>query len=99
MLPGLLSLPSPTSPVVFEVRPFTLRYFGLLIVLGIVVGICLTGRELDRKGTVVALAIESLFFVVPWASSALASTTSPPSTIPNMPLARSPRSWRSGMGA
>jgi phosphatidylglycerol:prolipoprotein diacylglycerol transferase len=65
MLPGLLSLSSPTSPVVFEVGPFTLRYFGLLIVLGIVVGICLTGRELDRKGYDGALAIESLFFVVP----------------------------------
>jgi hypothetical protein len=59
------SLPSPTSPVVFEVGPFTLRYFGLLNVLGIVVGTCLTGRELDRKGYDGALAIESLFFVVP----------------------------------
>jgi phosphatidylglycerol---prolipoprotein diacylglyceryl transferase len=65
MLPGLLSLSSPTSPVVFEVGPFTLRYFGRLIVLGIVVGICLTGRELDRKGYDGALAIESLFFVIP----------------------------------
>jgi phosphatidylglycerol---prolipoprotein diacylglyceryl transferase len=63
-LSGLLSLPSPTSPVVFEVGPFTLRYFGLLIVLGMVGGTCLRGRELDRKGYDGALAIESLFFVV-----------------------------------
>jgi phosphatidylglycerol:prolipoprotein diacylglycerol transferase len=61
----LLSLPSPTSPVIFDVGPFTLRYYGLFIALGIVIGTRLTGRELARKGYDGALAIESLFFVVP----------------------------------
>jgi prolipoprotein diacylglyceryl transferase len=63
--PALLSLPSPTSPVIFEVGPFTLRYYGLFIALGIVVGTWLTGRELARRGYDGALAMESLFFVVP----------------------------------
>ena len=61
----LLSLPSPPSPVVFEVGPFALRYYGLFIALGIVVATWLTGRELDRKGYDGTLALDSLFFVVP----------------------------------
>jgi phosphatidylglycerol---prolipoprotein diacylglyceryl transferase len=62
----LLSLPSPPSPVVFEVGPFALSYYGLCIVLGIVVGTWLTGWELTRRDhDGYALALESLFFVVP----------------------------------
>jgi prolipoprotein diacylglyceryl transferase len=62
-----LSLPSPSSPVVFEAGPFTLRYYGLCIVLGIVVGTWLTARELARRGydDSLFLALGSLFFVVP----------------------------------
>ncbi len=63
--PALLSLPSPPSPVIFEAGPLTLRYYGLFITLGIVVGAWLTGRELARKGYDGALAFESLFVVVP----------------------------------
>ena len=63
--PALLTLPSPTSPVIFEIGPYTLRYYGLFVALGIVAGTWLTGRELARKGYDSALAIESLFFVVP----------------------------------
>jgi phosphatidylglycerol---prolipoprotein diacylglyceryl transferase len=61
----LLSLPSPPSPIIFEVGPFALRYYGLFIALGIVAGTWLTGRELDRRGYDGALALDSLFFVVP----------------------------------
>jgi prolipoprotein diacylglyceryl transferase len=62
-----LSLPSPPSPVVFEAGPFALRYYGLCVVLGIVVGTWLTGRELARRGYdgALLLALGSLFFVVP----------------------------------
>jgi phosphatidylglycerol:prolipoprotein diacylglycerol transferase len=60
-----LSLPSPPSPVIFEAGPFALRYYGLCIALGIAVATWLTGRELARKGYDNALALDSLFFVVP----------------------------------
>ena len=60
-----LSLPSPPSPVIFEAGPFALRYYGLCIALGIAVATWLTGRELARKGYDDALALDSLFFVVP----------------------------------
>ena len=64
-LPALLSLPSPPSPVIFEVGPIALSYHGLFIALGIAVGTWLTARELARRGYDGALALGSLFFVVP----------------------------------
>jgi phosphatidylglycerol---prolipoprotein diacylglyceryl transferase len=63
--PAILSLPSPPSPVMFEIGPFALRYYGLCIALGIAVGTWLTGRELARKGYDTSLALDSLFFVIP----------------------------------
>jgi phosphatidylglycerol---prolipoprotein diacylglyceryl transferase len=62
---ALLSLPSPPSPVIFEVGPIALSYHGLLIALGIAVGTWLTARELARRGYDGALALGSLFLVVP----------------------------------
>ena len=62
---ALLSLPSPPSPVIFEAGPFVLRYYGLFVMLGIVIGTWLTGRELPRRGYDGALALDSLFFIVP----------------------------------
>ncbi len=47
---AFLSLPSPPSPVIFEAGPLVLRYYGLFVVLGIVIGTWLTGRELARRG-------------------------------------------------
>ena len=64
-LSALLSLPSPPSPVIFEVGPIALSYHGLFIALGIAVGTWLTARELARRGYDGALALGSLFFVVP----------------------------------
>ena len=61
----IASLPSPPSPIMFEVGPFALRYYGLCIALGIIVATWLTGRELERKGLDGNLALDSLFFIVP----------------------------------
>ena len=61
----LLTLPSPSSPIIFEAGPFELRYYGLCIALGIAAGTWLTSRELARKGYDPALALDALFFVVP----------------------------------
>jgi phosphatidylglycerol---prolipoprotein diacylglyceryl transferase len=60
-----LSIPSPPSPVVFEAGPFAMRYYGLFIALGIIVATWITARELARRGYDGALALDSLFFVVP----------------------------------
>jgi phosphatidylglycerol---prolipoprotein diacylglyceryl transferase len=65
ILLALFSLPSPPSPIIFEVGPIALSYHGFLIALGIAVGTWLTGRELARRGYDGALALGSLFFVVP----------------------------------
>ncbi len=61
----LASLPSPPSPIIFEVGPFALRYYGLFIALGIAVATWIAGRELERKGYDGTLALDSLFFIVP----------------------------------
>jgi phosphatidylglycerol:prolipoprotein diacylglycerol transferase len=61
----LSSLPSPPHPVLFNAGPLTLSYYGLFIALGIAVGTWLTGRELARKGYDSALALDSLFIVIP----------------------------------
>jgi phosphatidylglycerol---prolipoprotein diacylglyceryl transferase len=61
----IASLPSPPSPIIFEVGPFALRYYGLFIALGIIVATWLSGRELQRKGYDPTLALDSLFFIVP----------------------------------
>lgn len=62
---ALLILPSPPSPILFEAGPFALRYYGLFIALGIVIGTWLTGRELARKGYDRELAVDALFFTIP----------------------------------
>src|SRR5215213_5453480 len=59
------SLPSPPSPVAFEVGPLALSYYGLCIVLGIAVATWLTGKELARSGRDPTLALEALLLVVP----------------------------------
>lgn len=59
------SLPSPPSPIIFEIGPLALRYYGLCIALGIIVATWLAGRELERKGYERTLALDSLFFIVP----------------------------------
>ena len=65
ILLALFSLPSPPSPIIFEVGQITLSYHVLLIALGIAVGTWLTARELERRGYDGTLALGSLFFVVP----------------------------------
>lgn len=61
----ILSLPSPPSPIIFELGPIALRWYGLLIALGIAVGTFVVSRELRRKGHDGDLALDALFFVVP----------------------------------
>ena len=63
--PLAFTLPSPPSPVIFEIGPFALRYYGLFIALGIAVATWVAARELARKGYDSALALDALFFVVP----------------------------------
>ena len=65
ILLALLSLPSPPSPIIFELGPTALSYHGLLIALGIAVGTWITARELQRRGYDPTLALGSLFFVIP----------------------------------
>lgn len=60
-----LSIPSPPSPIILDVGPLALRYYGVFIALGVAVGTWLTGRELARKGYDRELALDALFYIVP----------------------------------
>jgi phosphatidylglycerol---prolipoprotein diacylglyceryl transferase len=60
-----LSLPSPPSPVVFDVGPLALSYHGLFIAVGVVVGALMTASELARRGYDGALVLGLLYFVLP----------------------------------
>jgi prolipoprotein diacylglyceryl transferase len=61
----LLSIPSPPSPILVELGPLALRYYGLLIALGIAVGTWLAGKELARRGHAPELALDSLLYIIP----------------------------------
>ncbi len=65
MMFSLAALPSPPSPIIFEIGPFALRYYGLFIALGIAAATWIAGRELARRGYDEAFAIDSLLFIVP----------------------------------
>ncbi len=60
-----LTLPSPPSPIILELGPLALRYYGLCIALGVALGTWLTGRELTRRGYDGSLALDALLFVLP----------------------------------
>lgn len=64
-MPVILALPSPPFPIIFEVGPFALRYYGLFIALGIATATWIAGRELERRGYERELALDSLLFIVP----------------------------------
>lgn len=65
MIFSLAALPSPPSPIIFEIGPFALRYYGLFIALGIAAATWIAGRELARRGYEAEIALDSLLFIVP----------------------------------
>ncbi len=60
-----LSLPSPSSPIIFEAGPIAMRWYGLCIALGIAAATFITSRELQRKGHDGTLALDALLFIIP----------------------------------
>jgi phosphatidylglycerol---prolipoprotein diacylglyceryl transferase len=46
----LLSIPSPSDPLIFEIGIIKLRWYGTLIAIGILIAGWLASRELDRRG-------------------------------------------------
>ena len=46
----LLSIPSPGSPIAFEIGPFPLRWYAIFILAGIFIGLSIVGRVALRRG-------------------------------------------------
>ena len=74
-LAPLLSIPSPSDPLIAELGPLKLRWYGTLIALGIVLAGWLAGRELERRGYPPAAPTRSRSGASRAASSAPACTT------------------------
>lgn len=49
------------SPIIFKIGPITIRWYGVLIMAGVVLGLFLVGREAKRQNVSIAL-IHDLFF-------------------------------------
>jgi phosphatidylglycerol---prolipoprotein diacylglyceryl transferase len=58
----LLSIPSPSSPVIATLGPFTLRWYGTLIAIGILLAGWIVKRELIRRG----LDGEAVYTIAMW---------------------------------
>src|SRR5690349_19069242 len=52
----------PLDPVLFHVGPLALRWYGLMIGIGIVVGIWLVAREAERTG----IGREHIYSIATW---------------------------------
>jgi len=61
----LASIPSPSSPVIVDLGPFHLRWYGLLLALGVVLAAFLAGREFRRRGISEDLVFPIAIWVVP----------------------------------
>jgi prolipoprotein diacylglyceryl transferase len=46
----LASIPSPSSPFIFHLGPFSPRWYGTLLAIGVVLGSYIVARELARRG-------------------------------------------------
>jgi prolipoprotein diacylglyceryl transferase len=64
-VPPLASIPSPSSPVIVHVGPFTLRWYGLLLAIGVVLAAWMAGREFRRRGVSEDLVFPIAVWVVP----------------------------------
>ena len=64
-MPVLASIPSPSSPVIVNFGPFHLRWYGLLLALGVVLACWLAAREFRRRGISDDLVLGIAVWVVP----------------------------------
>jgi prolipoprotein diacylglyceryl transferase len=61
----LASIPSPSSPFIVEVGPLHLRWYGVLLALGVLLAAIIARRELRRRGIDPELTYPIALWVVP----------------------------------
>jgi prolipoprotein diacylglyceryl transferase len=61
----LAAIPSPSSPILVEIGPFALRWYGLLIAIGIALAIWIARGEFRRRGWNPDKAFDIAFWAIP----------------------------------
>jgi prolipoprotein diacylglyceryl transferase len=56
------AIPSPASPLIIQIGPFSLHWYGVLIALGILAAVWLSRRELARRG----LNPDAVYTIAAW---------------------------------
>ena len=52
------------GPVIFQIGPLSIRWYGVLIMAGVILGLVLAGREAKRKGVSIELVYDLFFYVL-----------------------------------
>jgi len=52
------------GPVIFQIGPLSIRWYGVLIMAGVILGLVLAGREAKRKGVSIELFYDLFFYVL-----------------------------------
>jgi len=52
------------SPVIFQIGPVSIRWYGVLIMGGVILGLVLAGREANRQSVSIAFIYDLFFYVL-----------------------------------
>ncbi len=52
------------SPIIFQIGPLTIRWYGVLIMAGVILGLVLAGREAKRQDVSVELIYDLFFYMI-----------------------------------
>lgn len=96
----LLSIPSPSSPYIFQLGPLQPRWYGLLLACGVLLGGWITRREFRRRGVDPDLAYPIAVWAVPFglAGARLYHVITDWGAFWPHHLADVPKIWQGGLG-
>lgn len=52
------------SPIIFQIGPLTIRWYGVLIMAGVILGLVLAGREAKRQDVSIELIYDLFFYMI-----------------------------------
>jgi phosphatidylglycerol:prolipoprotein diacylglycerol transferase len=52
------------SPIIFQIGPLAIRWYGVLIMAGVILGLVLAGREAKRQGVSIELIYDLFFYMI-----------------------------------
>lgn len=52
------------GPIIFQIGPLSIRWYGVLIMAGVIIGLVLAGREAKRQGMSIELIYDLFFYML-----------------------------------